>query len=56
MQQPGFFGLDERYAKLNERDPLVKPSSCINYPRKRALFRNSRSKASFALISGSHPR
>ena len=24
MPQPGFFNLDECYAKLNERDPLVK--------------------------------
>lgn len=24
MPQPGFFNLDERYAKLNERDLLVK--------------------------------
>ena len=24
MLQPGFFDLDERYARLNERDPLVK--------------------------------
>ena len=23
MPQPGFFDLDERYAKLNERDPLL---------------------------------
>ena len=30
------------------------PSSCINYRRKRVLFCNSRSKASFAPISGSH--
>ena len=34
---------------------LSQPSSCINYRRKHVLFCNSRSKASFAPISGSHP-
>lgn len=29
MPQPGFFDLDERYTKLNERDPLVKLNQII---------------------------
>ena len=31
MPQPGFFDLDERYAKLNERDPLVKLNQIIDW-------------------------
>ena len=31
MSQPGFFDLDERYAKLNERDPLVKLNQIIDW-------------------------
>ena len=31
MPQPGFFDLDERYAKLNERDPLVKLNPIIDW-------------------------
>lgn len=31
MPQPGFFDLDERYAKLNERDPLVKLNHIIDW-------------------------
>ena len=31
MPQPGFFHLDERYAKLNERDPLVKLNQIIDW-------------------------
>ena len=31
MPQPGFFDLDERYAKLNERDPLVKLNRIIDW-------------------------
>ena len=30
MPQPGFFDLDERYAKLNKRDPLVKLNPIID--------------------------
>jgi hypothetical protein len=32
MPQPGFFDLDERFKKLDEKDPLVslnEPYSCI---------------------------
>ena len=31
MPQPGFFDLDERYARLNERDPLVKLNQIIDW-------------------------
>ena len=31
MPQPGLFGLEERYARLNERDPLVKYGN-ITFP------------------------
>ena len=31
MPQPGFFDLDERYARLNERDPLVKLHQIIDW-------------------------
>ena len=31
MPQPGFFDLDERYARLNERDPLVKLNPIIDW-------------------------
>ena len=31
MPQPGFFDLDERYTKLNERDPLVKLNQIIDW-------------------------
>ena len=31
MPQPGFCNLDERYARLNERDPLVKLDSIIGW-------------------------
>ena len=31
MPQPGFFHLDERYAKLNERDPLVRLNQIIGW-------------------------
>ena len=31
MPQPGFFHLDERYAKFNERDPLVKLNQIIDW-------------------------
>ena len=31
MPQPGFFDLDERYARLNERDPLVKLNQLIDW-------------------------
>ena len=31
MPQPGFFDLDERYAKLSERDPLVKLNQIIDW-------------------------
>ena len=31
MPPPGFFDLDERYAKLNERDPLVKLNQIIDW-------------------------
>ena len=31
MPQPGFFDLDERYDKLNERDPLVKLNRIIDW-------------------------
>ena len=31
MPQPGFFDLDKRYAKLNERDPLVKLNQIIDW-------------------------
>ena len=31
MPQPGFFDLDERYAKLNERNPLVKLNRIIDW-------------------------
>ena len=30
MPQPGFFDLDECYARLNERDPLVKLNQLID--------------------------
>ena len=32
MPQPGFFDLDERYARLNERDPLVRTRSSTGNP------------------------
>ena len=39
MPQPGFFDLDERYTKLNERDPLVKLNQIIDWEAFReALF------------------
>ena len=31
MPQPGFFNLDERYARLNERAPLVKLNQIIHW-------------------------
>ena len=31
MPQPGFFDLDECYARLNERDPLVKLNRIIDW-------------------------
>ena len=31
MPQPGFFNLDERYARLNKRDPLVKLNQIIDW-------------------------
>ena len=31
MPQPGFFDLDERYARRNERDPLVKLNPIIDW-------------------------
>ena len=31
MPPPGFFDLDERYARLNERDPLVKLNQSIDW-------------------------
>ena len=31
MPQPGFFNLDEGYARLNERDPLVKLNQIIDW-------------------------
>ena len=31
MPQPGFFDLDECYARLNERDPLVKLNQIIDW-------------------------
>ena len=31
MPQPGLFDLDERYARLNERDPLVKLNQIIDW-------------------------
>ena len=31
MPQPGFFDLDEHYARLNERDPLVKLNQIIDW-------------------------
>ena len=31
MPQPGFFDLDERYTRLNERDPLVKLNQIIDW-------------------------
>ena len=31
MPQPGLFDLDERYARLNERDPLVKLNPIIDW-------------------------
>ena len=31
MPQPGFFDLNERYAGLNERDPLVKLNPSIDW-------------------------
>ena len=31
MPQLGFFDLDERYARLNERDPLVKLNPIIDW-------------------------
>ena len=31
MPQPGFFDLDERYARLNKRDPLVKLNPIIDW-------------------------
>ena len=31
MPQPGFFDLNERYARLNERDPLVKLNPIIDW-------------------------
>ena len=43
MQQPGFFDLDERYAKLNERDQLVKLNPIIDWEAFReplAVLRN----------------
>ena len=30
MSQPRFFDLDERYTRLNERDPLVKLNQIID--------------------------
>ena len=41
MPQSEFFDLDERYAKLNERDPLVKPNRIIDWEAFREpLFRD----------------
>ena len=31
MPQLGFFDLDERYARLNERDPLIKLNQIIDW-------------------------
>ena len=31
MPQPGCFDLDERYVRLNERDPLVKLNQIIDW-------------------------
>ena len=38
MPQPGLFDLDERYARLNERDPLVKLNPIIDWEAFRELL------------------
>ena len=38
MPQPGLFDLDERYAGLNERDPLVKLNPIIAWEAFRELL------------------
>ena len=37
MSQPGSFAVDERYAKLNERDPLVKLNQLMDWEACRSL-------------------
>ena len=38
MPQPGLFDLDECYARLNERDPLVKLNQIIDWEACRELL------------------
>ena len=48
MPQPGFFDLDERYARLNERAPLVKLNQSIDWEACReplSVIRNSPRKS-----------
>ena len=44
MSQPGFFDLDERYEKLNERDPLIHLNQLINWECFRPTLNKVRKK------------
>jgi hypothetical protein len=44
MPQPGFFDLDERFKKLDEKDPLVSLNELIHWEDFRATLENIRQK------------
>ena len=44
MSQPGFFDLDERYEKLNERDPLIHLDQLIDWESFRPVLSKVRNK------------
>ena len=47
MPQPGFFDVDERYARLNERDTLVKLNPIIDWQalcESLSVIRNKKNK------------
>jgi hypothetical protein len=44
MQQPGFFELDERFKKLDEKDPLVSLNKLIHWEEFRGTLNRIRQK------------
>ena len=44
MQQAGFFELDERFKKLDEKDPLVSLNKLINWEEFRRTLNKIRQK------------